>query len=425
MERSELATSKRFLQARSKHQNLPMNVFTKVLCSSFLFLSPGWLVTSSFAQCDETELNSSDGATDDNFGAAIALDRDHLVVGASGDDTTAGSVYLFKKAGGGWVEKLKLVASDREQYDYFGSAVAIQKKRIVVAAPQDNDLGYHSGSVYVYTADGAHGFSETKLHAADGVENQLFGWNAVAILGNRIAIGARFDNTAGYAAGAAYIFGLSDGAWVQEAKLISDDIHAFDIFGSAVAIGGRSVAVGALGAQTDGVRVGAVYVFELDGGNWVQQAKLVTHDPDELDFFGSSVAMTRDGSRIISGATEDEGAGSAYIFRRDGDTWVEEAKLSGDGYGSFGTSVAINFPYCAIGAPFYGTAGATYLFLFDGANWNLVNRFEPSDGTFDDSYGQTVAIDAATLAAGAPLHKFESGPGAVYVYDPNCMASVK
>ena len=76
-----------------------MNVFTKILCSIFLFLSPGWLITSSFAQCDETELNSFDGATDDNFGAAIALDGGHLVVGASGDDTTAGSVYLFKKAG--------------------------------------------------------------------------------------------------------------------------------------------------------------------------------------------------------------------------------------------------------------------------------------------------------------------------------------
>jgi hypothetical protein len=400
-----------------------VNVFSKTLCFSFLFLISGWSVTTSFAQCNETELTSSDGRSDDEFGGAIALYRNYLVVGAGGDDNSAGSAYLFKKHGASWVQKTKLRASDREEFDYFGSAVALHKNRIVVTAPQDNDLGFHSGAVYVYTADKAHSFPEAKLHAADGVAEQLFGWDGIAILGNRIAVGARGDNAAGFAAGAAYVFGFADGTWVQEAKLISDDVHAFDIFGSSVAIGGRRVAVGALGAQTDGVRVGAVYVFELDDGNWVQQAKLVAHDANELDFFGSSVAMTRDGSRIISGATtEDEEVGKAYVFRRNGDTWVEEAKLLGD-YGAFGTSVAINFPYCAVGAPFYGTAGATYLFLFDGANWNLVNRFEPSDGTFLDSYGQTVALDDATLATGAPLHKFESGPGAVYVYDPNCIAA--
>lgn len=402
-----------------------MNALLGILCVSFLFLIPGRWVTSSFAQCEETELTSSDGALGDEFGGAIALNRKYLVVGAGGDDNQSGSVYLFKKTGTAWVQKTKLLASDRESGDDFGFSVALHKNRIVVAAPLDDDLGRDSGSVYVYSTDGAHGFSEAKLHAADGVAEQLFGWYSVAVFGNRIAVGARGDNAAGFAAGAAYVFGLADGTWVQEAKLISDDIHAFDIFGSSVATAGRRVAVGALGAQTAGVRVGAVYVFEFDHGNWVQQAKLVVHDPNELDFFGSSVAMTRDGSRIISGApTEDGEVGKAYVFRRNGDTWVEEAKLLGD-YGLFGTSVAINFPYCAVGAPGYGTAGATYLFLFDGANWNLVNRFEPSDGTFDDSYGQSVAVDQMALAAGAPLHKFESGPGAVYVYDPNCMPAGK
>jgi hypothetical protein len=402
-----------------------MKTFTKIIRLSLLFLISGWSIASSFAQCEETELTSSDGAGQDNFGAALALDRSNIAVGATGDDNDAGSVYILKKMGGAWVEKSKLLASDRQDGDLFGAAVALQKNRVVVAAPYDDDLGSASGSVYVYTADGANGFAEAKLHAADGVADEQFG-TAVATFGDRIAIGARNDQAAGFAAGAAYVFRLAGGTWVQEAKLISADIHDFDIFGVSVAMGGRLIAVGALGAQTNGVRVGTVYVFGLENGNWVQQAKLVASDPNDLDFFGGSVAMTHDGTRIIAGAAgDDEKGGAAYIFRRDGNTWVQEAKLLGDPAGSFGTSVAINSPYCAVGAIDYVRSGAGYLFLFDGTNWNLVNRFEPSDGTFADSYGQSVAVDQRTLAAGAPLHRNESGPGAVYVYDPNCAATGK
>ncbi len=403
-----------------------MKSFPKILCLSFLFLIPGWAATSAFAQCEETELNPSDGQGDDNFGAAVALDRDYLAVGAPGDDMETGSVYLFKKVHGTLVEQTKLLASDREDYDYFGAAVALQKNRVVVAAPYDDDLGSLSGSVYVYSPDRAtNGIAEAKLHAADGVADEQFG-TAVATRGSRIVVGARGDNAAGYAAGAAYVFRLVNGTWVQDAKLISNDIHAFDIFGVSVAMGGRLIAVGALGAQTDGVRVGAVYVFEFKNGKWVQQAKLMADNPEELGFFGLSVAMNPDGTRIVAGATSDyTDTETVCVFRREGDTWVREAKLVGGPYDGFGTSVAINYPYCAVGAPFYNGKGATYLYLFDGANWNLVNRFDPSDGTFDDSYGVSVAVDRVALASGAPLHKFESGPGAVYVFNPNCTPAGK
>ena len=191
-------------------------------------------------------------------------------------------------------------------------------------------------------------------------------------------------------------------------------------------MGGRLIAVGALGAQDNGVRVGAVYVFGFENGAWVQQAKLLASDPKELGFFGTSVAMTRDGSRIIVGAAADDFVSeAAYVFRREGDGWVQEAKLVVDPYEGFGTSVAINYPYCAVGAPFDNEKGATYLYHFDGANWNLANRFEPSDGTFDDSYGVSVAVDRTVLASGAPLHMNETGPGAVYLFDPSCTTAGK
>jgi hypothetical protein len=122
---------------------------------------------------------------------------------------------------------------------------------------------------------------------------------------------------------------------------------------------------------------------------------------------------------------EDVSNQPVSIFRRNGNGWVEEAQLLGEDFEGFGLSVAISYPYCAVGAPYHDSKGAAYVFLFDGANWNWTGLFTPSDGTIDDEYGLGVAIDEKVIAAGAPLHKFESGPGAVYTYDPNCMTTGK
>ena len=322
---------------------------------------------------------------------------------------------MFKNTGGTWIEQAKLIASDRASGDIFGDVVAVGSHRIVVGAPFNDDPADLSGSVYVFTPDGGSGFVETKLRPSDSAQDQQFG-TSVATADNRIVVGARGDQMAGFAAGAAYIFRLEGTGWIEEMKLISQDIQPFDIFGVSVAINDERVAVGALGAQTDGVRVGAVYVFRRDNAGWIEEAKLVASDPHELDFLGHSVGMTPDGKRIIAGADGNE---AAYIFRRSGTSWVQETKLvAGDGsFGLFGTSVAIRDPYAAVGSP-QDNEGTTYLFRFDGANWNLLSKIKASDAFPADEFGLSVALDDRHLMVGAPLHPNEFGPGAAYVYDP-------
>lgn len=111
----------------------------------------------------------------------------------------------------------------------------------------------------------------------------------------------------------------------QTAKLAPDDGDAGDLFGSSVALSmdGTTAIIGAYADDDPNGRLaGSAYVFEQSDGSWRQQAKLTPDDGDSKDVFGSSVAMTNDGTIAIIGARHDEDpngetSGSAYVFGKD------------------------------------------------------------------------------------------------------------
>jgi hypothetical protein len=192
----------------------------------------------------ETELTASDGAAE--FGV-VAVDGERVVVGAPGDGTNglnAGSLYVYEFDGaGGWTET-KLVASDGASGDRFGFSVAVAGDRIAVGAHGDDDNGSDSGSAYVYEPDGAGGWTETKISASDGATADAFGIS-VTTDGDRVVVGSHGDDDNGALSGSVYVY-ESDGAggWT-ETKLIASDGASGDRFGFSVAVAGDRVAVGA------------------------------------------------------------------------------------------------------------------------------------------------------------------------------------
>lgn len=115
------------------------------------------------------------------FGAVVAIDDDMLVVGAPLDNhqgcADVGSVYIFRKTGGDWVQDARLTASDNAKEDHFGNSVAVVGNRVIVGSPFDNPHGEDSGSVYVFEYDSDTGwYQKTKLIAQDGEINSHFGW---------------------------------------------------------------------------------------------------------------------------------------------------------------------------------------------------------------------------------------------------------
>lgn len=127
-------------------------------------------------------------------------------------------------------------------------------------------------------------------------------------------------------------------------KLTASDGGMGDNFGHSVSIAGNYAAIG---APRDDENSGSAYVFVYDGDGWTEQAKLIASDRELGDKFGWRVAI--DGNYAIVGAqlSTDENSnfsGAAYVFKRDGDTWTQQAKLTADGGipgDRFGYSVAI------------------------------------------------------------------------------------
>lgn len=201
---------------------------------------------------------------------------------------------------------------------------------------------------HVVRADDVPSF---KLLPPDSEPEAVFGID-VAVSGDTLVVGAQF---AGNNVGRAFVYRWDGSAWGLEATLAPADGLANDYFGLHVEIDGDAVVVGAPSAGAS--NTGAAYVFRRTGNTWVQEAKLVASDADAGDSMGSGVAI--DGETIVAGAGADNvGAnadqGSAYVFTRINGTWAQRAKLvASDGLADdlFGySSVAVDGRTVIVGA---------------------------------------------------------------------------
>jgi hypothetical protein len=166
------------------------------------------------------------------------------------------------------------------------------------------------------------------LTAADGAFNDRFG-QSVSISGDYAVVGAYYDDDNGGNSGSAYIFKRYGTNWSQQAKLTASDAAAIDQFGVSVSISGNSAIVGAWNDDDSGSNSGSAYMFKRSGTSWPQQAKLLAADGAASDYFGNSVSIS--GAYAITGAyyDDDKGddSGSAYMF---GKVLCPSEDLTGD-----------------------------------------------------------------------------------------------
>jgi hypothetical protein len=317
---------------------------------------------------DQTaKLTASDGAASDYFGSSVSVSGDYAIVGAYLDDdkgNESGSAYIFLRSGTSWSQQAKLTASDGAAYDNFGYSVSISGNYAIVGATGDDG----KGSAYVFKRDGTTWSQQQKLTASDGANGDRFGYS-VSISGDYAIAGAWGDDDNGSSSGSAYIFKRVDTTWSPQAKLTALDGAVDDAFGYSVSISGDYAIVGAF---YDDVNVmvdsGSAYIFLRSGTSWSQQPKLTASDGAAGDRFGYSVSISGDYAIVGAYLDDDNGSssGSAYILKRDGTNWSEEAKLTAsDGAGSdrFGNSVSIGNGYIIVGA--YGDdsfKGSAYMF---------------------------------------------------------------
>ena len=323
---------------------------------------------------------------------------------------------------------------------------------------QDNDNRSNSGAVYVFRRSGATWIQEAYLKASNPDDSDEFGY-ALALWGDTLAVGAwgersvatgvdgsQLDNSA-RDAGAVYVFRRNGTTWDQEAYLKASNTGAGDEFGASLALWQDTLAVGAPeeassatvvnGNQADenAPESGAVYVFRRSGTTWDQEAYLKASNTEAYDEFGVSVALSGNllavgaflEDSIATGVGGNQGdrsaidAGAVYIFRRTGTAWDQEAyvKPSNTGeYDTFGFRVALWEDTLAVGAPLEDSSatgvdgtqtdnaasgsGAVYVFRCDGGVWAQEGYLKASNTGGDDRFGSWLALAGDVLVAGSP-----------------------
>lgn len=103
----------------------------------------------------QATLTASDGQKSDEFGCSVHLHNGQIIVGARyagiGVHRSAGKAYVFAFENGGWSQQSILAASNRSDWDVFGSSVVISGNSAVVGAPEAtvNEIN-QSGRLYFF-----------------------------------------------------------------------------------------------------------------------------------------------------------------------------------------------------------------------------------------------------------------------------------
>jgi hypothetical protein len=233
----------------------------------------------------------------------------------------------------------------------------------------------------------------------------------------------------GHAQGAAK-YSRAVAAILQEAELTAGDGAAYDQFGYTVAISGdgNTALVGApYHAANGNDNQGAVYVFTLSEGGWIQQPDLTASDGAFGDYFGSSVALSNDGTTAVIGAlghaVNGSNQGAAYVFTFSNGSWHQQELTAADGAAgdAFGAAVAVSSDgtTALVGAPAHSNQGAAYVFTFSSGNWTQQPDLVSSDIAISDAFGSSVALGGdATALIGSPYHNVNGNKyeGAAYVF---------
>ena len=250
-----------------------------------------------------------------------------------------------------------------------------------------------------------------------------FGWSG-GVSGDWMVVGAPFHDQNGPQSGAAFVYQRVGEVWREAGRLLAFDGAENDWFARGVAIDGDTLLATSPFADQGPLRdTGAVYVFERDGEAWRQRTKLVAEPPLDGILFGWNADI--DGDTMVVGANGNHAGqgGGAYIFRRGGDGWQQEAflqpadSLANDDYGF---SVAVQDGVVVVGAPNVSDVeadGRVYVYERDAAGWSEVARLVAAPSFAGGEFGSALALGDDVIAVGA----FQAAPagedsGAVYLF---------
>lgn len=400
----------------STQMNLARNSFSNANCSA------GFAVGASSVTFTVRPNTNAQRCSEGTF--TIRLTARNAVTGQGAGFTSAPQYLAVRMNNACWREsKLTDPAGDLPAVGNFGSAVAIDGAWAASVSPTD-DAGavVDVGTVYMYKLEGSAWNLKQKVQIGTAQARDTIA--SVAISGNRMIIGSPAPNP--NAQGNAYYYTLTGDVWSLGRQISPPVSQADQAFGQKVAISASQIFIGAPSFNSGGqTKSGAVYVYNSDGSSLVQT---LVGAGTAYTAFGTAIAV--DGSVLAVGAPqalgrEAQGNGSVYVYTNSG-TWSQAAVKTGtQAAETFGASVAVYGNRLAVGSPNYATGAnsaqgrVTFFNSYaDAASTNTKNGAATGDrlgtGIALSSTGLYVGTPGANARAGRVDHYLYTNIGSVY-----------
>jgi len=369
-----------------------------------------------------------------DFGAALALEHDRLVIGApylgGGGIVSQGVALVYEYSSGSWLYRQALLKPAIDKPDYFGRALDIDGDTIAAGSGYYDSAHPGSGAVHVFSRDAATGqwLHQQKVVASNAISGEEFGVS-VDLQGDTLLVGAYngLNPIPNFVSGVGYVYLRTGTAWNQQQIISAPDAALDDAFGMAVALDGDRVALSATADDANGLMdSGSVYTFRI---RTRLPYKLFAFDRTVDAAFSTALAVS--GDTLVAGApyhdhsvAANDNKGAAYVYRRNGDSWSLEQELLASNAANndhFGWSVDISGDRIVVGAPHrdgsYANSGAVYTFArVGGSVWIQQQQITGQSPTANDEFGAAVAINGTRAVVGVPGRTGNAGVVEVFDY---------
>ena len=404
----------------------------KIKSFLILFFSTIYSISYSQVQLGEDILGDAIG---DNFGEAMAMSNDgtHIVIGSRYKDGTlmnSGVTRVYKYENEDWIQIGQDIYGEA-QNDFSGTSVSISSNgdKIAIGATHNDGTREDSGHVRIYQFIGS-----TWIQIGHDIDGEAAGDHfgievSLSPTGDRIAIGADFNDGSAFNGGHVRVYENIDDEWIQIGQDI-DGTYSNGWIGKSLSLSsnGNRIAINSptnLGAGGNGF----VQVYEFNGSNWIQIGANIS----DLNYaFGYSVSLSSDGNTIIIGTINGGSPDVSYVraYEFNGQNWIQKGSKLGEEFynGRFGDSVSISNDGTVIaigdsrndGNGF--TSGNVQVFRFDNEVNDWIQIGIDIDGSNSYDYcGVKVSLSGTgnRVALGAKFHDGNgiSNSGQVRVYD--------
>ena len=302
--------------------------------------------------CEAEEAPEEEEPVSCAFGTSVALDGEGntALIGAPAHGARAGVVWVLNRNGSTWEEEeIPLHGPVEAGQEAFGKSVALSNKgdTAMIGAPLEHG---GRGQVYLYERAGPGlpwGPGLPLVASGEGPGGHLGSSVALSADGQEGVAGAKLDNLH---KGSAFVFEHVGTNWVQNGALSGSTESGEGRFGSTVAMSGDGSTV-LVGAPWENSKLGSAWTFVFVSGRWTPFGPKLVGEGKPKEEFGTGLALSSDGGRALIGSPKGhapergEGAGSVRIYTAGKSEWSETQALEAGplekGNGQFGRSVSM------------------------------------------------------------------------------------